>query len=75
MNREGLELHADARDLPREPVARFLADVATTLGLMLGRVELSDALADGRLRVEGDAEAAVRLRAAFLAPAPAVAPA
>jgi DNA-binding HxlR family transcriptional regulator len=71
VSREGLELHSDAQDLPGEPAARFVADVPTMLGLVLGRVEPPDALRDGRLRIEGDADAAARLRAAFPAPAPA----
>jgi DNA-binding HxlR family transcriptional regulator len=72
VSRDGLEVHPDARDLPREPSARFLTDVPTALGLVLGRVQ-PDALADGRLAVEGDASALNRLRSAFPGAAPPVA--
>jgi DNA-binding HxlR family transcriptional regulator len=71
VSRDGLELHPDPDDLPRQPAARFAADIPTTLGLVLGRVQWPDALADGRLSVEGDPGALNRLRAAFPAEPPA----
>jgi putative sterol carrier protein len=63
-----LEVRPNADGLPREPSATFIADVSTMYDLFIGRLDASAALADGRLRVEGDEGALGRVRAAFPRP-------
>jgi len=48
-----------------EPAARIGGDVPVLYDLVVGRLDAGAALADGRLRVEGDPGALVRMRAAF----------
>jgi DNA-binding HxlR family transcriptional regulator len=69
VSREGVELHANPDEAPRPPTARFIGDVPTIYELVVGRLDTSAALADGRLRVEGDAGALERMRTAFPTPA------
>jgi DNA-binding HxlR family transcriptional regulator len=68
VSREGVQLHADPDEAPSPPTARFIGDVPTIYDLVVGRLDTSAALADGRLRVEGDAGALERMRTAFPTP-------
>jgi DNA-binding HxlR family transcriptional regulator len=68
-----VQVHSDAAELPREASATFRADVPTLYGVVMGRLDVADALAGGALRVEGDEGAARRLRRAFPVPAPVAA--
>jgi DNA-binding HxlR family transcriptional regulator len=68
VSRAGVELHTDAVQMPRPPSARFVGDVPTIYDLVVGRLDTRAALADGRLRVEGDAGALDRMRAALPIP-------
>ena len=60
-------------EAPADAAGRFLADVPTLLAWALGRLDTDAALADGRLRVQGDDDLLARMRAAFPAPEPAYA--
>jgi DNA-binding HxlR family transcriptional regulator len=62
---EGVALHPDVDTLPEPPRARFIGEVPTIYGLVVGRLDVAQALADGRLKVEGDQRALDRMQAAF----------
>ncbi len=64
---EGVALHPDVDALPDAPRARFIGKVPTIYGLVVGRLDVDKALADGRLKVEGDTRALDRMQAAFQA--------
>jgi DNA-binding HxlR family transcriptional regulator len=64
------QVEEDRRD---EPTARFRGDAPTLYDLVVGRLDSSAALADGRLSVQGDESALERMRAAFPVPQPAYA--
>ncbi|MGH2978019.1 MAG: winged helix-turn-helix transcriptional regulator [Solirubrobacterales bacterium] len=68
VSQQGVELHVDPDEAPRPPSARFIGDVPTIYELVVGRLDTSAALADGRLRIEGDAGALHRMRAALPTP-------
>lgn len=68
VGREGVEVHVDPDEPPRPPTARFIADPPTLYDLVVGRLDTSAALADGRLRIEGDKRALERMRAALPGP-------
>jgi hypothetical protein len=68
VSRAGVELHTDPEQMPRPPSARFIGDVPTIYDLVVGRLDTPAALADGRLRIEGDAGALDRMRAALPIP-------
>ena len=70
--RDGFEVHGPGSQPPPAD-ATIHGDVATTYGLMVGRLDTDRALADGRLRIDGDPTALERMRAAFPAPAETVA--
>jgi SCP-2 sterol transfer family len=44
---------------------RLIADVPTIYGVVTGKLDAQAARADGRLRIEGDAESLNRMRATF----------
>lgn len=64
---DGVSLHPDGDAIPDEPRARFIGQVPTIYGLVVGRLDVPAALADGRLKVEGDKRALDRMQAAFRA--------
>jgi DNA-binding HxlR family transcriptional regulator len=70
--RELLEVEP-VEEAPADTAGRLVADVPTILAWAFGRLDTDAALADGRLRVHGDADLLGRMRAAFPAPAPAYA--
>lgn len=61
---EGFRVDPDG-DGPAEPAARIRGDVPALYDLLVGRLDARAALAEGRLAVEGDPAALVRMRAAF----------
>jgi DNA-binding HxlR family transcriptional regulator len=65
VSENGLTLHRD-EDVPVDADARFVGPAPTIFGLVAGRLDVRAALADGRLKVEGDRKAVDRMRAAFV---------
>jgi DNA-binding HxlR family transcriptional regulator len=65
---EGVEVSPHADELPEPAAATFSGDVPAIYDLVMGRLDPTDAVADGRLTVEGDRGALRRMRAAFPAP-------
>lgn len=65
LSQEGLEVQPGADDLPHEPTARFIGQVPAIFGLVVGRLDVPAAIADGSLKVDGDERALDRLQAAF----------
>ena len=68
--KEGLDVRS-VDEPPEGTSTRFVAGVPTIVEWVFGKLDTSAALADGRLRVEGDDGALERMRAAFPAPQPA----
>ena len=64
---KGVALHPDVEELPDEPRARFIGQVPTIYDLVVGRLDVGAALADGSLKVEGDERALDRMQAVFQA--------
>jgi DNA-binding HxlR family transcriptional regulator len=67
VSNEGVTLHQGADAVPDDPRARFIGAISTIYGLVVGRLDVAKARADGRLKVEGDQRALGRMQAAFQA--------
>ena len=62
LNADGASVEADSQV---EADVTFRCDTATAVLVIFGRVKLADAIADGRIRVEGDRELAITFGQSF----------